>query len=460
MSTTTPNFDFIKPALSDASDITQTNPNWDKVDVELQNVIAHVDNLEDGYIIENIIPYPYFNQTKTLNGVTFTDNGDGTITVNGTNTGDNDADFAIFRGNITLKAGTYVLSGSPEGSSVSTYFLQIADEDWSYSINSYGEKIINVSEDRTVTRIRIVIKPGVTVSSVKFKPMLEIGTIAHEYTPYTKSRQGLREEIANAKDNLFPYPYADKSKTLNGITFVDNGDGTVLANGTATEEATFYISQGMTLKPGIYSFSGCPNAECKIQIASSDWSFNRSDSGKGKTFVLTTTATFSQVRISIPTGVTVSNVIFKPMLVEGDTIPTKHKVHIDVMRKSIAFSCGANTTVLDIVNAYNNKQIGIGERLSLGTYGNVDYAYGYGTLLRAVFDQTLQAYIVKMFIWDDSNEIIGILYAQSADGSMLLQDAEHYAIYHEGYKPYTYGTTDLTAGTSTLDTGKLYFVYE
>lgn len=26
--------------------------------------------------------------------------------------------------------------------------------------------------------------------------------------------------------------------------------------------------------------------------------------------------------------------------------------------------------------------------------------------------------------------------------------------------PYTYGTEDLTAGTSELETGKLYFVYE
>ena len=25
---------------------------------------------------------------------------------------------------------------------------------------------------------------------------------------------------------------------------------------------------------------------------------------------------------------------------------------------------------------------------------------------------------------------------------------------------YTYGTTDLTAGSSSLETGKLYFVYE
>ena len=48
-----------------------------------------------------------------------------------------------------------------------------------------------------------------------------------------------------------------------------------------------------------------------------------------------------------------------------------------------------------------------------------------------------------------------------------------YKIYHEGNKPtleelggdaggsdYTYGTTDLTAGSSALETGKLYFVYE
>lgn len=32
---------------------------------------------------------------------------------------------------------------------------------------------------------------------------------------------------------------------------------------------------------------------------------------------------------------------------------------------------------------------------------------------------------------------------------------------HDGYAPaYTYGTEDLEAGTSPLETGKLYFVYE
>lgn len=35
-----------------------------------------------------------------------------------------------------------------------------------------------------------------------------------------------------------------------------------------------------------------------------------------------------------------------------------------------------------------------------------------------------------------------------------------YKLYGEHNQPYTYGTTDLTAGVSALAAGKLYFVYE
>ena len=41
MSTTTTNFGFVKPALTDAPpDITATNPNWDKLDNKLYSVIT------------------------------------------------------------------------------------------------------------------------------------------------------------------------------------------------------------------------------------------------------------------------------------------------------------------------------------------------------------------------------------------------------------------------------------
>jgi hypothetical protein len=35
-----------------------------------------------------------------------------------------------------------------------------------------------------------------------------------------------------------------------------------------------------------------------------------------------------------------------------------------------------------------------------------------------------------------------------------------YDFYKQLATPYTYSTEDLTAGTSALETGKLYFVYE
>lgn len=38
MSTTTTNYGFIKPQLSDPADITATNSNWDKLDENLKNI--------------------------------------------------------------------------------------------------------------------------------------------------------------------------------------------------------------------------------------------------------------------------------------------------------------------------------------------------------------------------------------------------------------------------------------
>lgn len=43
--------------------------------------------------------------------------------------------------------------------------------------------------------------------------------------------------------NLLPYPYSDTTKTVNGITFTDNGDGSVTISGTATGGAYFYLQR-------------------------------------------------------------------------------------------------------------------------------------------------------------------------------------------------------------------------
>lgn len=60
-------------------------------------------------LIKNLIPYPYDETTKTEGGYTFTDNGDGSVTVSGTNTG-NEAEEFYFAHALELPAGDYVLS--------------------------------------------------------------------------------------------------------------------------------------------------------------------------------------------------------------------------------------------------------------------------------------------------------------------------------------------------------------
>ena len=60
-------------------------------------------------LIKNLISYPYDETTKTEGGYTFTDNGDGSVTVSGTNTTDGAEEFYFARA-LELPAGEYVLS--------------------------------------------------------------------------------------------------------------------------------------------------------------------------------------------------------------------------------------------------------------------------------------------------------------------------------------------------------------
>ena len=41
MSTRTPNLNLVKPALTDAADITAMNENWDKIDEKLATMITY-----------------------------------------------------------------------------------------------------------------------------------------------------------------------------------------------------------------------------------------------------------------------------------------------------------------------------------------------------------------------------------------------------------------------------------
>ncbi len=149
-------------------------------------VKVYGDNQEVEVYGKNLLPYPYAHTTRTTEGITFTDNGNGTITANGTATGN--AYFSLTetsRGvGFNVKAGEqYVLRGCPDGGSTSTYMV------YSQSIGAqdYGNGAISTvsTEDKSVN-VAIVIYKGVTVSNLIFKPMISLANIFDKtYEPYT-----------------------------------------------------------------------------------------------------------------------------------------------------------------------------------------------------------------------------------------------------------------------------------
>jgi hypothetical protein len=130
----------------------------------------------------NILEYPYFDTSKTSYGVTYTVNSDGSIHVYGTSTGNSNFELVteITAGRKTLKAGTYTLSGCPEGGSVSLWISGLGQG----ILNDVGEGVtFTITEDKRYF-LKISVKSGQTVDAV-FYPQLQVGDIKTEWKPYT-----------------------------------------------------------------------------------------------------------------------------------------------------------------------------------------------------------------------------------------------------------------------------------
>lgn len=170
------------------------SPYWQSA-LEVINEMTAVENMfyfpfasEGG---KNLLPYPYDSTTITKNGVTFTDNGDGTVTVNGTATAY--TDFACqsrvdTKTPFSLADGAYIINGCPEGGSTSTYrvlvgitqngvWQTIAADSGHGATFTYNSSMGNLG-------VVIAIYNGATVSDVTFKPMIRYANMDDSWQPY------------------------------------------------------------------------------------------------------------------------------------------------------------------------------------------------------------------------------------------------------------------------------------
>lgn len=109
-----------------------------------------------------------------------------------------------------------------------------------------------------------------------------------------------------------------KTTTINGITMVNNGDGTYTVNGTATDDFDIALAPYATKQNIYYTLSGCPSGGSNTTYYLDPRGYEY-DTGSGITIRNPNQDFSNYIRIVIKKDVTVNNLLFKPMFNEGQT---------------------------------------------------------------------------------------------------------------------------------------------
>lgn len=225
-----------------------------------------------------------FPATRTTSGITFTNNGDGTITANGTATGQAQYVF-VARPYIPCKDNhKYLVKGCPSGGGYDSYRITTTvSEDGTYvsgfSDNGSGN-ISNALLGSYAINILIDIRKGTTVSNLVFKPQLfdltemygvgnEPTTVdefkadftndLYDYKPYCfvpSYKNCLIHPIPITSGNLIDFPYASGYDTRQGMTFSQVDTYKVHASGVNNNYnggVAFDFIKGKTLSAGTYT---------------------------------------------------------------------------------------------------------------------------------------------------------------------------------------------------------------
>ena len=141
-------------------------------------------------------------QTTTQNGVTCTNNGDGTYTLNGTASGD--ATFILCK--VSTDSSPVKLVGCPPNGSYSTYRLNLSGYGSDIgSGNTYDSPIND-------TAMLLQVISGTVCNNLLFKPMIttDLNATFDDFVPYTGDGDTLTHDVAKLNESLEDYGLDNK----------------------------------------------------------------------------------------------------------------------------------------------------------------------------------------------------------------------------------------------------------
>lgn len=175
--------------------------------VPLINYQIYGNSIQNKSIGKNLIPYPYTETTSTKDGISITDNGDGTLTLNGDNT-ESGVAFTLSSTNIFEKGKKYMLSLRSQNSTIfnTQLIVVLNNSSTNYTCLMNSSKLMDLSsltEDITEVSILIMMYPNQNYINETICPQIEIGESVTSYeTPGDAPSPNLESAIRSVGNKL------------------------------------------------------------------------------------------------------------------------------------------------------------------------------------------------------------------------------------------------------------------
>lgn len=304
----------------------------DKQDTFLKQVsgnVIHVkDSVEGDLVItsapRNLVPYPFHETTKTVNGITFTDHRDGSISASGTST---DETAFVFMSDLHKKLehgkDYFIYSSIPYDNTTNNVNIvsfknNNEDTEWFTSDGNPFRIPTNVNSCELV----LWIPANTTVNIEKeFIAIYDVPNVNRflpysGYVVYSYGKNLLPFDLNAMMLNNTNGTWEDNTFLKDGITYTVNEDGSISVSGTATKRTAFIIAKTPFIGDNIV-FSGAVGGTSNTYRLEYTNNVDTSVSNFNEPVAITSydynTYPYSSIQILIMDGATVNTAI-RPMI--------------------------------------------------------------------------------------------------------------------------------------------------